>query len=249
MAVSWRASDPDGDPVAAELAYSADGGRTFGIVYGGATERSIRLPAALLASSTRGRLRLRVSDGFNETEVLSRSFVVAPRRPAVTILSPVTRQRVAAGSSLYLSGGAVDAAGRAVPGRRLRWFADRMPLGRGTTISAVVPAGTQHIRLVATDGAGRTGAATTTVRLRATTPFFLTLKVPTSLSRRARSFTLRASASQPAVLRIGSARADLGRSARTIRVKVRPGRAALSLKLRLTAGGRGIVQPVRISRH
>ena len=249
VAVSWSASDPDGDPVAAEVAYSADGGRTFGIVYGGATGRSVRLPAALLAPSTRGRLRLRVSDGFNETEVISRPFVVAPRRPAVTILSPVTRQRVAAGSSLYLSGGAVDAAGRAVTGRRLRWFADRKPLGRGTTISAVVPAGTQRIRLEATDGSGRTGAATAAVRMRATTPFFLTLKVPTSLSRRARSFTLRASASQPARLRIGSTRAGVARSARTIRVKVRPGRAALSLKLRLTAGGRGIVQPVRIPRR
>lgn len=249
VAVRWGSSDPDGDPVKVELDYSADGGRTFRNVYGGGTGTSVVLPADLFQPSTKARLRLRLNDGFNDAETVSPAFVVVPRAPKVTILEPVARQRVAAGSSVYLRGGAIDATGRAVPAGRLRWFAGKTMLGRGNTISAVLPAGTRRIRLVAVAGSGRSGTASVAVTMRATTPFFLRLITPRSLSRKARSLMLTASSTQPAILRIGALRVPLDCRARRIRVKVKPGRATLRLQLRLTAGGKGIVQPVVVPRR
>ena len=107
-------SDPDGIPVTAELAYSADGGRTFGIVYGGAAGRSVRFPSRCWRRRSRGGCGCASATASTRPRC-SRPVRGGARRPAVTILSPVARQRVAAGSSLYLSGGAVDAAGRAIP--------------------------------------------------------------------------------------------------------------------------------------
>ncbi len=61
--------------------------------------------------------------------------------------------------------------------------------------------------------------------------------------------TLTASSSQPATLRIGSLRVPLGVRTRRVRVPVKPGTGALRLQLRLTAGGKGIVQPVVVRRR
>lgn len=247
--VRWRASDADGDAVSAELDYSADGGRTFHDVYGaGAGSTSATVPVTLLAPSTKARLRLRLSDGFNAATVLSKQFVVPPRRPTVTILAPAGAQRVAAGSSAYLSGGAVDAAGKALTGSRLRWFAGKTKLGTGAKVSAVLPAGARSVRLEATDAAGRRASASARVAVAATTPFFLQLKRPAKLSRRAKSVALTVVATQPARLRIGSARFAVNRKRRTVRVAVVPGTSALRLRLVLSAGGKSMVQPVEIAR-
>ncbi len=186
VTVRWRSADPDRDPVTAELDYSANGGRSFRNVGGGGTGNSATLPSELLQPSTKARLRLRLNDGFHDAEVVSPAFVVLPRPPKVTILEPIARQPVAAGSSLYLRGGAVDATGRAIPRRQLRWFAERTLLGRGDKLSAVLPAGTRRVRLVATDRSSRAATTTVAVRMRATTPFF------TKRTRRARSPVARA---------------------------------------------------------
>lgn len=249
VTVRWHSSDADGGPVEVELDYSADGGRTFHNVYGGGTGNSAVLPASLFQPSRRARLRLRLNDGFNDSHVLSRSFVVVPRPPQVTILDPVARQPVATGSSLYLRGGAVDAAGRAIPSRGLRWLAGRTVIGRGETISAVLPAGTRSIRLVAVDRSGRSGTASVTVITRATTPYFLSLKTPRSLSRHARLLTLTASTTEPALLRIGALRIAVDRHTQRVRVHVKPGRSTLHLRLRLSAGRKSIVQPVFVPRR
>ena len=248
VTVHWRARDRDGDALTAELDYSADDGRTFHDIYAGPAGLPVRLPVGLFAPSRHARLRLMLNDGFNETTVLSAPFVVAPRRPTVTILMPAGRRRVATGSSLFLSGAAVDAAGRVIPAARLHWFADRHALGAGPRISAVLPAGTRRVRLVATDARGVSATASVHVSLAPTTPFFLGLKTSRRVSHRATSVTLKVVATQPARLRIGSARFAVGRRARRIRVTIHSGRGTLTLRLHLSAGGRSIMQPVVVSR-
>ncbi|MFT3865181.1 MAG: hypothetical protein QM729_12970 [Solirubrobacterales bacterium] len=249
VTVRWRASDADHDPVSAELDYSTDGGRTFDEIYGAGTARVAEVPVTLLAPSTHARLRLRVSDGFNVTTVESKTFVVAPRPPTPTILMPAGRERIAAGAAIYLSGGAVDAAGRALTGRHLRWFAGKTKLGSGAKLSAILPAGTRRVRLEAVDAAGRAAWTSARVVVAPTTPFFLSLEYPHRLSRRARSVRLTVTATQPSILRIGAAQFAVGRTRRTVRVAITPGSSTLHLRLRLTAGGRSMVQPVEIARR
>ena len=93
------------------------------------------------------------------------------------------------------------------------------------------------VRLVAVDRAGRVGSRSVKVRVPGTTPYFLQLKAPGRLSRRARQLLLTVAATQAGALRIGGRRFSVGRSPRRIRVPVNAGRRTLRLTLVLAAGG------------
>jgi hypothetical protein len=249
VSVTWRTAD--GDPGQREIAldYSADGGRTFTPVLAGPDTGGARLPVHLLTASTNARLRLRVNDGFNDTETTSGRLVVAGRRPQATILEPTSRQTIDAGSIVNLVGSAEDDRGRAIRGRSLRWFAGRRLLGRGEEVTTTLSAGTRSVRLVAVDRAGRAGTTTVRTRVRATTPFFLRLAAPARLSRSARAVTLTVAATQPSTLRVGGRRFRIGRGVRRIRVPVAPGRGTLRLGLVLAAGGKRSAHAVLIPRR
>jgi hypothetical protein len=91
--------------------------------------------------------------------------------------------------------------------------------------------------LVATDSAGRTGSETRPVTVRATTPYFLALKAPGRVPRRARGLTLTVAATQVGTLRVRGRQFKVGRSPRRIRVRVGAGRRTVRLRLTLVAGG------------
>ena len=248
--LAWRASDADGPgglSVAAE--YSADGGRSFHVVASGQGTDAIRLPTGMLPASGSARLRLRVSDGFNEAQSAAVRFVVVPRGPAVTITDPASTVSVNAAAAVYLRGGAIDSSGRAVSGKRLRWFAGRHALGRGRSLSAVLPPGTRSVRLQASDAHGRIGTATVGVRLRSVAPFFLRLSHRATLARSARTFVLKVATTQPATLRVGARRYAVDTHPRRIAVGVRPGGSRLVLRLTLSAGGKRTVQYVVATRR
>jgi len=238
LTVTWRTNDADPGVREVALEWSADGGRTFAPVFTGPDTGRARVPVHLLAASASGRLRLRVNDGFSDTEATSGRIVVPRRRPRVEILGPPARRAIAAGSVVTLEGAAEDDRGRTIRGRGLRWFAGRRLLGRGEQVSAVLPAGTRTVRLVATDRSGRTGSARRRLRVRASTPFFLRLRAPARLSRRARTLRLVVAATQPATLRVRGRRFAVGRNARRISVPVPAGRRTLRVGLTLSAGGK-----------
>lgn len=248
VTVRWRASDADRDPLRVTLDFSANGGRSFRTVFAGPDTGAAKLSDMLLAATPHARFRLRANDGFGETRVLSKPFAIAARRPSVAILQPPPGARFSGGSVVFLQGAAVDDRGHPVAGRRLRWLADGETLGRGEQLTAVVPAGTRRLRLVATDPRGRTGSAAARVKVPASRPFFLRLSAPRRLSRRARSVTLVVATTQAATLRSGRHRFPVGRAARRVRVPVRPGRKPLTLRLTLTSGGLSTPQVVTIRR-
>jgi hypothetical protein len=129
-------------------------------------------------------------------------------------------------------------------GGSLRWMLGRRLLGTGSQVTvAGLPAGAQRIRLVARDRFGRTASASVLVRLGASRPVFLTLRIPAKISRHARSLRLTIASSVPArlVIRGAGSRAQqfaVGRASRRVFVHVRPGASALRLSLSLSAAGR-----------
>ncbi len=247
--VRWKLSDADGDRTEVTLDFSDDGGRTFYNVWAGpGTESSARVPTDLLRSSRRARLRLRVSDGFNETVVTSARFEVVPRRPRVEILEPGARQTVDAGGTLRLRGAAADDRGVPITGRRLVWRAGGKLLGRGATITAALPAGARSIRLEATGRGGSTGADSVAVRVKATTPFFVRATAR-SISRTARSAVLTVAATQPATLGAGGRRFAVDTRTRSIRVPVRGSGRTIRLKVTLSAGGRRSTNTIIVRRR
>ena len=237
--VRFAASDADGNVLESTLEYSADDGRTFRGVAVGLTGSSFQLPATLLSRSSRARLRLRVSDGWNETLAVSRRFRADGPPPAVAIVPPDTGSSARADQIIDCEGYAFDDLSRSVAGRSLRWFDGRRSLGRGARLSLPgLSPGTHTLRLVARDRTGRTGQASVRIRIAAVTPQFIALTGPSTLSRRARSVTLRVASSVGGTVEIGKQRFRVDRRTRSYRFRIKPGTKTLTLRPVLRSGGR-----------
>jgi len=233
----WRSHDADGGPLHVTVGYSADGGHRWKSIYAGADTGSARLPGELLSRSRNARLRLYVSDGFNEAIVTSPRLVSPGVPPSVTITSPRRPLRLTASAALNLAGSAYDDTGTRLTGRSLVWRSGRQVLGRGTQITTVaLPAGRHRVTLTGRDRSGRTGSASVTITILAAPPVLTLFKAPHRISAKARSLSLRLATLAAAPLRIGRVRALLGRHPKTVRVKVKPGRKTLTLQLVLRSG-------------
>jgi len=243
-AVSWRASDADGDPLETVLDYSIDGGRSWRPLWSGPDAGGVRLASGMLGASRRARFRLRVSDGFDETVVVSRRFVAVGRRPAVSITSPMRGERLTSATRLYLSGEAWDDAPRRITGGRLAWYDGRRRIARGPQASvAGLRPGRHVIRLVARDRLGRRGSARVVVRVAGARPALIVRGAPRAVAKNARRVRLRLASTVPARLRLSGknvirSRHKLGRRARRVTVRVRPGTADLVVRAVLRASGR-----------
>ena len=150
---------------------------------------------------------------------------------------------------MFLRGVAVDDRGRAIVGSRLRWRVGGRVVGRGERVSAVLSPGARRLSLQATDAAGRLGMDSVALRVRATTPFFVRLRAPRTLPRRARSVAIVVSATQRATLRVGKRRFAVGPQSRRVRIAVAAGRRTLRLQLTLSAGGKSSRRIVVVTRR
>lgn len=247
--IRWRTADPDGGALTARVRYSPDAGRHWREVFVGpaAAGRAV-VPRKLLAGSRKGRIRVTVDDSFNQRSATSGRVTVRPSPPSVRITDPLPGLRVGADASLELRGEGHGANGRPLRGKALRWTQGRRKLGRGraVTVRGLRP-GRRTITVAATQ-AGRTARARITVRVRAVRPAFLRLGTPARLPRRAKKAALRVAATVPSTLRVGGRRHRVSPRARRVTVRVKPGRADLRLKLRLSAGRLATSRTVTIPR-
>jgi Calx-beta domain-containing protein len=236
LQVRWRATDPDGGALGANIDYSTDG-RTWRTVYDGPSSGKATIRGSLLPASRRGRIRLRVSDGFTQRSVTSRPFVALGTPPRVEIVTPNAGHPLLAGEAATLVGAAYDDLDRPLRGSALTWFAGGKRLGRGTSVRARVPRGTRRLTLVARDRAGRTSTARLRVLVTSPRLRIVALRVPLRVGRRARSLAIRIRPSEPAVLATRGRRFRL--PARPTRVTIplprRPAVGVLEIPFRLSA--------------
>ncbi len=247
--VRWRATNPEHLALTAIVDYSRDGGRTWRPIFDGPNKGHALLQSFFLTASRHARVRVRISDGFNQSDARSGVFIALGAPPQVTILTRLIRRMHLAGDArLQLTGQAVDQTAQVLTGRRLRWSDGPFLLGTGSAISAgPLPAGINHIRLVARDPSGRAGSATLNVIVNPVALPFLKLTIPKLVSRRSKRLKLRAGASIPATLTIGRRRFQLG-NPRTISVPIAPGRGQLLLHLSVIADGITTPFAARITR-
>jgi hypothetical protein len=125
----WRSIDPDGDALEVTVRYSADDGRRWHTIYTGPDHGSVALPISLMSASKHARVRLYVSDGFDEGIATSPPFVVGGRPPVVSITIPYRGVRVAAGGALNLAGLAYHDTGTPLTAHRSRAYLARGPAG------------------------------------------------------------------------------------------------------------------------
>lgn len=240
ITVRWRATDLDRNPLAIDVDYSTNAGRSFKTVlmtYGGS---SAKLPSSLFAGSRRARIRVRANDGFNETAALSSIFVAAGHPPTVRITSPVRGTHIHADGLLLLSGSAQDDNSRPLRGKALRWYLGGKLIGTGsqTNVSGL-PSGRRRVMLVARDHSRRKGIASVIVTFVPVRAIPIALRAPKKISRHARRVTLRIKLNVPAVLRSGRFRLSLpARTLRTVSIPIRAGNRRFVLHLTLTAGHR-----------
>ena len=93
IAVTWSATDPDGDTLTYALLYSPDGGKRWVDAVPFPTQTSANVPVGLLAAGGQHLFRVVASDGFNSTEVtMAAPFKLKgeePGAPALTIRLPI----------------------------------------------------------------------------------------------------------------------------------------------------------------
>jgi len=227
-----------GPPRLAYVDYSRDDGRTWRNIYLGPDRDRALLPGAYFAHARRGRVRVRVNDGFNEAAAVSGRVMATGWPPSVQLVSPADGARIDDDAALYLSGQAYDDTSHALRGGHLRWYADGQLVGTGNTAGVSgLPPGRATIRLVATDDLGRQAAVQVVVHVLGTVPRFLVLEAPAALSPRATALRLGVATTLPAILTVNRARYSVGRTRVVVVVPAPTGSAPVVLRLRLTAFG------------
>ncbi len=239
VVVAWKAADADGNALDTTIDYSFDGGSSWRTIFSGARPGRVALPSTFFAGSRKARVRVRVNDGWNTAEAVSAPFIAVGRPPAVTISTPVPRERIRHDTALNLAGAAYDDRGRPIPASRLEWFDGVIRIGRGPQGVVFQPtAGLHAIRLIARDAHGRVGSASVRIRVLAVAPHLLDLRAPAYVGHRATRLTFSVATTIPATLIAEGRRYAVGRTLRRIQLSIRPGRAILRVRLRLAAGGK-----------
>jgi hypothetical protein len=249
--VRWSEHDADGDRLTSAIDYSLDGGRHWRVVADGLTGTSAAISSRFLSASKNARLRVRISDGFNTTTVVSGRLRSRGVAPVVQILGAPRSGRVVQTETVVVEGSAFDDAGRPLTGRHLTWYLGKRRVGRGAelALSGMQPANTT-LRLVATDSQHRSSKASIRLRITAAPPRYLLFLAPELISAKARSVTIKVAAGLPATLTIAGKRYTVGPKAiRTIKVRIKPGKSLLELKCTLRSRGGVVTRTYVAFRH
>ncbi len=157
VTVAWESSDPERDPLAFNLQYSPDGGKTWDLVAQSLQGNSAELDAGILIGGKAGLLRIWASDGLNSSyDDSDGPFFVANHIPEVEITTPVAATTVAAGQTVLFIGDAYDIDTGTMPPEQLEWISSiDGPLGDGSSVSvATLSVGAHTIFFRANDGQG-----------------------------------------------------------------------------------------------
>jgi hypothetical protein len=154
-AVTWRSRYAGKTALKAKVDFSADRGMTWRPVFFGPDKHRVVLDNQILTPASAARIRVRLSDGFNEVSAISPPFCEPGGSPSVKIVSPLPGAEVSSGQLIYLNGTAYDARHQLISGEQMVWYAGNKMLGTGTSVIAPsMPPGDTSIRLVVSDGPG-----------------------------------------------------------------------------------------------
>jgi hypothetical protein len=237
-AVSLRRQLNPRQRLTVSIDYSSDRGRHYHTVYIGPSTGNVTLPSGLFAASRNARIRIRLSDGFDEVAATSGRLRSNGALPRAHILDAPRLAQLASDASISLRGTAQDDQGRVLPGLAMRWYLGARLLGSGQELDAIqLPPGRDRVTLEARDGLGRVGRTEMQLDVVAVAPAIVALRAPQRIGGTARKLTVSISTRADTILSIGWQRWRLGPVIRRIVVDVAPGDGPVQLPLRLTTPG------------
>ena len=156
LPLAWQAVDPDGDSLTYNLAYSADGGKTFNTFAAGLGQSEYQWDPALFPGGQEVILRVSASDGFHVVSADWPDFSLADAPPQLAVLTPAQGQTLVHRSRLVLHASAVDLEDGILDGGQVEWRLLGGPaLGVGTRLPLdSLPVGEQIIVVQAVDSGG-----------------------------------------------------------------------------------------------
>jgi hypothetical protein len=164
--VAWSGNDADKDPLTYTVQYTADDGATWETLAVDWPGQSLEIASSELAATTRGRMRVIASDGFNTAAAQSAAtFTIQPHAPDVSINSPPDGAIFMAEQQLFLDASADDMQDGALDGTNVQWSSNLDgPLGQGAIVTfnaKNLREGYHAITVTAINSAGLTNSAVT----------------------------------------------------------------------------------------
>ncbi len=239
VVVQWSSTNPEHLRLTVAIDYSSNGGKTWRTIYAGPDSGRASLSSFFFAASRNARVRVRVNDGWEDTDAISKRFVSLGAPPKVAILTRLAHGMALEGDAkLPLTCRAIDQNGHLLSGKSLRWYDGTISLGHGSTIEAgPLPAGVNHIKLVARGKSGQTASASLALTVKQVTLPGLTLSFPKELSRHARKLRFSAAATISTTLTVNGHKILLGAKSTSFSLPVHAGRKPLLLAIQVTTEG------------
>ncbi len=181
IAVSWAASDADGDTLEYLLEFSADGGASWETLAAELAATSIVLDAGWVPGTAQGRFRVVASDGINTAQDESDGLVSIPNKtPLAWITSPADRAYFVPGQSVGLVAEAIDVEDGTLWDGSLVWTSSLSgTVGSGHMLHVTdLITGAHVITLTATDSGGAYAVDSLTIYVGVEPPALPTIYLP-----------------------------------------------------------------------
>lgn len=168
--LEWTASDADGDSLTYVVDYSADDGMSWSPVLVDWPGQTADIPAALLAGTTQGRIRVTASDGFNTAVDTSDSVFTVPNHlPQIFLDLPGDGAIFTRDQPIQFRATAQDREDGEILGESLEWASSVdgfLGFGSANTIDAdLLTEGAHEISVTATDSEGFPTSASVMIRV------------------------------------------------------------------------------------
>jgi hypothetical protein len=157
----WEASDPDGEELRYNLAFSRDGGHTYQTFDIGLVQQAYDWDPIAFPGGASIFLRVTASDGFHTASDTWGPLSLPDAAPQVTIFHPEEGAVIGSRDQLALNALAVDLEDGLLDGSQVRWQDQTgRTLGEGARLIVEgLPVGEHRLLVTATDGGGQSAEA------------------------------------------------------------------------------------------
>lgn len=161
VTIRWIGNDPDGDALTYTIQYSADNGLTWQALNADSEADSLQVDSKTLTATTKGLMRVLVSDGFNTGIAQTATpFTIKPHPPELSVSSPLEGAIFESDEQVFLEAEAYDSNGGSSRATRIHWVSSLDgPLGEGAVLhfpATRLTQGYHTLSLTATNDAGLT---------------------------------------------------------------------------------------------